>query len=865
MQNNSNIINSLVDIASEDLSLRQYQITSKSDIYKTWAITKSILFQMPTGTGKTRLFASIIKDIRNISVINRVIPQPRILVLAHRTELIEQISNTLQNKYHIICGIIKSGFLENADAVVQVASVQSLSRRLNRWSNCSFQYIIIDEAHHALASTYIKVCKTYPNAYILGVTATPYRLSGEGFRKVFGKLITSMPVQKFIEQGYLSAFSYYSIPTYSQLQYDINNIAKFGADGDYLERELIDICDNAKIRAKLVKSYLTHAKGKKGIVYTINKNHNKNVAEQYREQGLRVADIDSDTPADERRRIVAEFKIGKIDIICNVNIFSEGFDCPDLEFVQLARPTQSLSLYLQQVGRALRIAEHKSRAIILDNVGIYNKFGLPNKPIDWLRYFNFSDNNIHKIDAKSLHGAKNIIPHKIDESDENMVLIEEAICPEINIDNEKYDILSVISSMEQYPIGMDIDISFKLMMEHFDIKSSGYDYQLLLGGPTCYNSLEEYVIDMEDLYGIDENGEVIDENSDNGRCLFCTYRYEYNNKFGVCRLKRPFCGLNEVKTIIASDSNPKFSNYFDLIIDPIYDTLETPNSCQHIVFCINGTYGIMNAYKNTEVASCIYDEVDEFTHLGYIVAKNGKYGVIMYNGNIAIPLKYDDIIPVDLEKRLFICLKNGKFLSLINFKEIDRMTECIGQLSEEYYISRFNIDDYNGLICAITNKNGEILFPTFADYIFKTDDNEICFQYKSRCSYTDMSLNYIRTEKKQHPQKHLIPDFYFPKKVKNKQTAVKIQDETKENKQHGNIVILEPTNRESILCSNNKKTNIRSKRHTKRISNLLEKLDAKLGKQDDSNNYKNIDPNSNEKQLNNTSTKKKRPRIIRVK
>ena len=379
------MIKGLINIAELDKSLRPYQVNSKREIYEAWLSVRSVLFQMPTGTGKTRLFASIIKDFRTISIEKTIIPQPRILVLAHRTELIEQISNTITNKYHITCGIIKSGIWENMDALVQVASVQSLTRRLARWGTVPFGLIVIDEAHHALAKTYLKICSAFPDARILGVTATPCRLNGESFRKIFDKLIVSPAVQKFIDMGYLSKFQYYSIKPTAQFQYDIDNIHYFGANGDYAEKELMNLCDKTQVRAQLIKSYNKYAKGKKGIVYTINKTHNKHVAQQYQNIGVSVATIDSDTPAEERRRIVFDFRNGKYDIICNVNIFSEGFDCPYIEFIQLARPTLSLSLYLQQVGRALRIADNKTYALILDNVGSYNKFGLPNKKINWNR------------------------------------------------------------------------------------------------------------------------------------------------------------------------------------------------------------------------------------------------------------------------------------------------------------------------------------------------------------------------------------------------------------------------------------------------------------------------------------------------
>lgn len=827
------MIRSLRQIANDDNMLRQYQTNSKFDIYNAWQISKSILFQMPTGTGKTRLFVSIIKDIRKISVKKRLLPQPRILVLAHRTELIEQITDTLQSKYHITCGIIKSGFIESQDEIVQVASVQSLSRRLERWQNVPFQYIVIDEAHHALAKTYKKICNAFPDAYILGVTATPYRLSGEGFRKMFGKLVTSMPVQKFIEQGYLSAFKYYSIPSNSKLQYDIDNISEYGADGDYLERVLCDICDNSKIRAKLVKAYNTYAKGKKGIVYTINKQHNRSVAEQYRAEGLRVADIDSDTPSEVRKKIVNDFKNGKIDIICNVNIFSEGFDCPDLEFVQLARPTQSLSLYLQQVGRALRISKNKSRAIILDNVGVYNKFGLPNQLIDWHRYFNLSENSLTRIISKSV--TNNISnPRKITERDEKMILIKETSQNTEDNANEKYSLLGTIHTMEQYPIGFNIDITKREFMLHF---------------ASSYESLDNYICDMESEYAFDDDGNI-DECSHNGRALFYTYKYEFNGKYGVCRIKNTFNSLNTIQENIASTKNAKFADYFDSVLEPIYDKLAVPNSSQFIIYCIEGKYGVIDSNNNVDLISCIYEEIEEYQSIGYIVAKKGKYGVIGYDGEFSVPMIYDDIIPVDPIKKWYICHKNGKYISLINSKEIHRMTDCIGNISENYYISKFNINDCKNLIYAITNKDGEILCPTLADYIFFTENkDEICFQYKSRCIFTDINLNFIRVEKGIYRKTHLIPDFYFPKRLK-KQKQIQEKKEQPKIEKNAMIVttnVIEKTKLEKY------KTPQPSKNRLDRIDKLLDKLERRAQEKAEKHNQSEI--------IDIKPNKKKRPRL----
>ena len=130
------------------------------------------------------------------------------------------------------------------------------------------------------------------------------------------------------------------------------------------------VCDNDRVRAQVVKAYLDYAKGKRGIVYTINKLHNKNLCRQFNEKGIKAVAIDSDTPKVLREKYIEQFRRGEFLIICNVNLFTEGFDCPDIEFVQLARPTKSLALYLQQVGRGLRISDNKEKTLFLDNVGL---------------------------------------------------------------------------------------------------------------------------------------------------------------------------------------------------------------------------------------------------------------------------------------------------------------------------------------------------------------------------------------------------------------------------------------------------------------------------------------------------------------
>lgn len=237
--------------------LRPYQIEAKNNIYKAWNTFRSIMFQMPTGTGKTLLFSAIIKDLHNYDI------NIKILILAHRTELIDQISKSLGSKYDIVHGKIKSGYSEEEYYNIQIASVQTLIKRLEKkWNKTHFDYIIIDEAHHSLAKSYKKICKSYPNAKILGVTATPYRLNAEPFTSMYETLIVSKSVNCFIANGWLSNYKYYSIDSGSIIQKEINNL-EIGIDGDYLEQDMLKKLDIDEIRANLVLSYNKYAKGKK--------------------------------------------------------------------------------------------------------------------------------------------------------------------------------------------------------------------------------------------------------------------------------------------------------------------------------------------------------------------------------------------------------------------------------------------------------------------------------------------------------------------------------------------------------------------------------------------------------------------------
>ena len=400
-------IDSFSDICNEDPTLRPYQQKAKKDIFESWDDVDNVMFQMPTGTGKTRLFTSIIRDINQYSLSKR--EAVKILIIAHRTELIDQIDESLK-KYHVAHNVIGgskkkrdedqyahvSSIKEIALAKklnekkfpVHVASIQTLThpKNLNEAKKLNVQFIIIDEAHHALADTYKKLWDLYPGSKKLGVTATPWRMNHQSFTDLFDKLVMSMPIKDFIKQGYLSTYVYYSLKDESFIQKAIDDI-ELDRFGEYDEESMEKTMDIGRIRAQLLNSYQSLAKDKKGIIYAINKKHARNIQKEYEEAGYRVVAIDSETPDAERNDYVNKFKKGEIDIIVNVDIFSEGFDCPDIEFIQLARPMRSLVKYLQQVGRGLRITENKGHCVILDNVGMYSRFGLPDARRHWKYHF----------------------------------------------------------------------------------------------------------------------------------------------------------------------------------------------------------------------------------------------------------------------------------------------------------------------------------------------------------------------------------------------------------------------------------------------------------------------------------------------
>lgn len=365
----------------KEIRLYNYQAEMKERIDVAFRSYRSVMVQMPTGTGKTVLLSEVVKGEE------QRVKNPWVWIVVHRRELVEQIRDTLNTMLSCPYSTLDTTYpFLSENSRIKVMSIQWLSRHYQDMAEKP-SLIVIDEAHHAVAKTYAEVMNAYPEAKKLGVTATPCRLNKKGFTDLFDVLLQSWPTKKFIADGRLSLYDYMSIKADSIDQRMVFGLTKRGADGDFSLKEMSEKLDVQPSIERLCDTILRYAPNKKGIVYAIDIKHAEHIAEQYRVHGIHAVAISSKTPNDERRLTIDKFKAGLIQVLVNVDLFGEGFDCPDVEFIQLARPTLSLAKYLQQVGRGMRVFEGKKFCLILDNVGLYRLFGLPSDERDWLSMF----------------------------------------------------------------------------------------------------------------------------------------------------------------------------------------------------------------------------------------------------------------------------------------------------------------------------------------------------------------------------------------------------------------------------------------------------------------------------------------------
>ena len=357
------------------IKLYDYQEDMKGRIEGELRLHRSVMAQMPTGTGKTYLLTAVIDSF----VSNN--PMEKVWIVAHRRELVSQIDETVRKSH--------SYFASNTSSLLSSVKAMSIQWLMRHYDEIEEEpgMIVIDEAHHVLAKTYKEMWERFPNAKFLGLTATPCRLNGKGFTDLFDILVQSWSVPEFISKGRLATYDFASIKSDGMTQRLIDSLQKRGADGDYQNKEMDMLLNKKPTIERLYQSLEEFGKDRKGIVYAINISHAQKITKLYQENGVKAIAIDSKTPATERQQDVEAFKKGDIQVLVNVDIFSEGFDCPDVEFVQLARPTLSLAKYLQMVGRGLRVAKGKKNCVIIDNVGLYRVFGLPSQVWNWNAMF----------------------------------------------------------------------------------------------------------------------------------------------------------------------------------------------------------------------------------------------------------------------------------------------------------------------------------------------------------------------------------------------------------------------------------------------------------------------------------------------
>lgn len=335
------------------MELREYQTELIDNIRSSIRSgNRSIVSVLGCGGGKSVIQAEISR-----SATSR---RNKVLFLVHRKELCEQMTNTFTAQ-----GV-------DMDRC-SVSMVQTVSRHIDKLPEP--QIIITDEAHHSTANSYKKIYDAFPDALRLGFTATPCRLNKGGLGEVYDDLITSVSTRWLIDNHYLSPYRYYSVKLADTSGLHVKA-------GDYKADEVAELMQNKEIYGETVKQWERLAKNKKTIAYCASVEAAEKTAEQFRQAGYTAAALSGSTPKELRTKIMQEFRDSKIMILTNCELFGEGLDVPDCECTVLLRPTQSLTLYIQQSMRSMRYMPGKT-AVIIDHVGNCYLHGLPDDDREW--------------------------------------------------------------------------------------------------------------------------------------------------------------------------------------------------------------------------------------------------------------------------------------------------------------------------------------------------------------------------------------------------------------------------------------------------------------------------------------------------
>ena len=352
-----------------DICLRPYQQQLIDDVgYEYSEGRRRVCAVAPCGAGKTIMTAWMA---RGTALSGR-----RAIFMVHRQELIEQTSATF-TAMGIRHGLIAAGAAKEYDLPVQIASVQTLIHRLSQVQ--APDLLICDECHHIVANTYRKIVDQFASSYVLGVTATPERIGGQGLGEIFQSLVIGPSAADLIAAGNLTQYDYYAPPT------KFDPAAAHVRFGEYVKNDLLSQMDDADVIGDIVTNYKNLADGKRAICYCINRAHSEHVAESFRAAGIPAEHIDGETHKAVRARAIEDFRTGRLQILCNAELLGEGFDVPAMEAVILARPTASLTLYIQQSMRPLRPDPNnpEKRAVIIDHVGNVFRHGMPDEEREW--------------------------------------------------------------------------------------------------------------------------------------------------------------------------------------------------------------------------------------------------------------------------------------------------------------------------------------------------------------------------------------------------------------------------------------------------------------------------------------------------
>jgi superfamily II DNA or RNA helicase len=345
--------------------LRDYQDQVRDEVATLFARHRRVLLVAPTGAGKTTVFADITR--------RAAAKGKTAYILVHRHEIVEQISDAL-SAVNVRHGRIQSGHSMTND-LVQVGMVNTVARRLDRIAEPAL--LVIDECHHAVAGTYDEITQAWQRCRVLGVTATPERLDGKGLSGAFDEMVQTPGVADLIQRGYLARFRYLAPPT------SIDLSAVKTRMGDYAIGDLAAAMDKASITGSAVAHYQKYLGGRSAIAFCVTVAHAENVAQQFRDAGVRAASIDGTMDRGTRRELLAGLGDGRVQVLTSCSLISEGINIPAVAGAILLRPTESLALYLQSVGRALRPKSDGAEAVILDHVNNVARHGLPDAPRVW--------------------------------------------------------------------------------------------------------------------------------------------------------------------------------------------------------------------------------------------------------------------------------------------------------------------------------------------------------------------------------------------------------------------------------------------------------------------------------------------------